>query len=65
MFIKKENLFKIQRTMAATIIKMYVVLSSDKQTVRLGDIFAYNVGTVCSNANTQGEFSKGKKWEEW
>ena len=47
-----------------------VVSSSDKQRMRVGDIFTYNIAvavasTICSNANTKSEFSTGKKWDEW
>ena len=38
--------------------------SSDKESVRIEEIFTYNAGavvcTICLNANTQSEFSKEK-----
>ena len=49
------------------LIETSVVSSSDKQRIRIGDIFAYNaavVCTICLNANTKSEFSMGKKWDE-
>ena len=52
------------------LIKAGVLSSSNKQKIRLGDIFTCNddgavVFTICSTANAAGEFSKGKKLDEW
>ena len=66
---KKKNCSRFKDEWLSELIETDVVSSSEKQRVRIGDIFKYNAGvvvcTICSNANTQSEFSTGKTWKEW
>jgi len=67
---KKKTSGRFKEEWLSELIETSVVSSSNKQMVRLGDIFTYNaagavVCTICSNANTKSEFSTGKKWDEW
>ena len=67
---KKKICARFKEEWLSELIETSVVSSSDKQRVRIGDIFTYNaagavVCTICLNANTKSEFSTGKKWDEW
>ena len=67
---KKKICARFKEEWLSELIATSVVSSSDKQRVRIGDIFTYNaagavVCTIYLNANTKSEFSTGKKWDEW
>ena len=68
--VKKKTCSRFKEEWLSELIETDVLSSSIKQKVKIGDIFTCNdagavVCTICSRANAAGEFSTGKKWEEW
>ena len=67
---KKKSCTQFKDEWLREIVEVVMPNSSEKQKVTLGQIFVHHetgqvVCSICQKANAGGDFSSGKKWDEW